>query len=536
MASESSSSKEPAVDAVFVGAEVEENLSIRTLTAAVRERGFSAVLVPFNNEEDEGKVAAAVLGRSPALVGLSVAFQHRAGEFLRLARTLREEGYTGHICAGGHFPTATAEELLRFNPQVDTVMCHDGIETIGRIMERVGDRHRLEEVPGLAFRAQDASIRLNAPPGAVRDLDRLPWPVRDGSLHVHVGRKFTTLFGSLGCYGNCSFCAINSYCRTRPGPRLRFRSPKNLAEEMARLYHERDARIFCFHDDTFLLPHPGRTMARMEELSSWLKKLGVGKIAVVAKARPDAVTRPLIESLVGGIGLIRLYLGVENFSPAGLENLGRRIDRETIDRALEACTAAGVYCCYNILMFEPDTVLDDIEENIHGMETYLPVPFNFSRTEAYNGTALWSRLRAAGRLRGNYLYTNYEIADPSVEALFGIVAQAFKDRNFGPEALANLNSSLGYEARVLEHFLEGDDRRLGELQADVRDLMTRIGRHSLMCLREALAFVRGGGWKSRKDRVDYTIELSRKVNFEGTNLHARLLELRQGIHALSSGR
>jgi anaerobic magnesium-protoporphyrin IX monomethyl ester cyclase len=524
------------VDALFIGAEYEENLSIRSLTSSVRDAGYLAAILPFNKEEDIEKVAGAVMRRSPYLVGLSMAFQHRAAEFLRLARMLRDRGFGGHICAGGHFPTATFEYLLRFNPWVDTVMSHDGMESIVLLMDRLDERGRWTEVPGLACRADDGTIRLAPTSPAPRDLDTLPVPARDGNLHVHVQQSFTTLYGSLGCFGDCTFCAINSYCRSRSGPRLRFRSPENVAREMASLYHEKKARIFCFHDDTFFLPNVKRTMARMGELADHLRRLGVGRIATVAKGRPDSVTPDLIRFLQERIGLMRLYLGVENFSPAGLKNLGRLMDRETVDRGLKCCTDGGVYCCYNILLFEPDTVLNDVEENIRGMEKHIAIPFNFSRTEAYNGTAIWQRLKKEGRLRGNYLYTNYSVADPAVQTLFEIAAQAFKDRNFGSESLANMNSSLGYEVQLLIHLLEGDRSGIAEIEREAQDLMTDINRDSLEGLRKAFEFVKRGGWKNRRDVVNFTIDLAREINFRGVELQSRLLGVRHEISSRAKRR
>jgi anaerobic magnesium-protoporphyrin IX monomethyl ester cyclase len=517
------------VDALFVGAEYEENLSIRSLTASIRSAGYLAAILPFNKEEDTEKVAAAVMRRSPYLVGLSMAFQHRAAEFLKLAKMLRDRGFGGHICAGGHFPTATCEDLLRFNPWVDSVLSHDAVESILLLMDRIDEKKRWAEVPGLALRSADGTIRLSPPSPAPRDLDAFPFPARDGNLHIHVQQGFTTLYGSLGCFGNCTFCAINSYCRSRHGPRLRFRSPESIAREMAYLYHEKKARIFCFHDDTFFLPSAKRTMARMGELADRLRRLGVGRIATVAKGRPDNVTPELIRFLQEKLGMMRLYLGVENFSPAGLKNLGRLMDRQTVERGLACCVDAGVYCCYNILLFEPDTVLDDVEENIRGIEMHIAIPFNFSRTEAYNGTAIWQRLRKEGRLRGNYLYTNYTVADPAVQTLFEIAAQAFKDRNFGIESLANMNSSLGYELQLLIHLLEGDRGGAAEIEEEARNLMTAINRDSLEGLGKALRFVKRGGWKNRRDVVNFTIDLAREINFRGVELQSRLLGVRQEI-------
>ncbi|MBW2262317.1 MAG: B12-binding domain-containing radical SAM protein [Deltaproteobacteria bacterium] len=521
------------LDAIFIGAEYEENLSSRTMASVARHEGFSSGILGFNTDRETPIVLASILEARPALVGLSMAFQHRALEFLRLADALRNEGYDGHIVVGGHFPTATASEVIRRHSCVDTVISFDGERPLAMLLARLDAPARWAEVPALTFRDASGDVRSTPPEPVPRDLDSLPLPIRDDPLTPHMGQPFTTLCGSRGCYGNCSFCAINSYHRGRPGPRLRFRTPESIAREMASLYHEKGARIFCFHDDTFFLPNKGRMRARMDELADRLDALGVtGRFALVAKARPDALDPGLLAHLRERIGLMRLYIGVENFSRAGLEHLNRRVDREQVDLSLSSCATSGVYGCYNLLIFEPDARLEDMDENLAGMRKFSSIPVNFCRAEAYNGTALHTMLQKQGRLRGNYLASDYDIADSRMEMLFRIVYQAFKDRNFASDALANLNMSLGYELQLLLHFCEPDPD-LSEAEAETNAMMKRINENSLERLTEAVEFVRKGHWKDPRGCMDFTVELAQKVNFQGAELHTQVLDLRRHLQDLS---
>jgi hypothetical protein len=149
---------------------------------------------------------------------------------------------------------------------------------------------------------------------------------------------------------------------------------------------------------------------------------------------------------------------------------------------------------------------------------------------------LWGSLVRSGRLRGDYLATDYEIADPRAERLFRIAAQAFKDRNFAPDALANLGSSLGYEAAVLAHFARGEEetRRAGALREEARRCAERINADTIARLREAVRFCEGGGWKNERDVVNFTIELAGRVNFGGAALHGDVLRLRGDIAAAAA--
>ncbi len=110
-----------ALDTIFVGAEYEENLSSRTMASVARHEGFTSGILGFNADREMPIVLASILQARPALVGLSMAFQHRALEFIRLADALRNEGYDGHIVAGGNPVLATLDALIAEIPDVKMV-------------------------------------------------------------------------------------------------------------------------------------------------------------------------------------------------------------------------------------------------------------------------------------------------------------------------------------------------------------------------------------------------------------------------------
>ena len=81
----------------LVGPEIEENLSLRYLAAALAERGHTTDIVPFNHDSDFSPAVESILLAQPVVVGISLAFQWRAGDFLALAVALRQRGYRGRI-------------------------------------------------------------------------------------------------------------------------------------------------------------------------------------------------------------------------------------------------------------------------------------------------------------------------------------------------------------------------------------------------------------------------------------------------------
>ena len=74
-----------------------------------------------------------------------------------------------------------------------------------------------------------------------------------------------------------------------------------------------------------------------------------------------------------------MYVGIENTSPEGALHLNRGTDVTTMSAALDAFAEAGIFTCYNLLIFEPETTLDHVARNIAFMREHATTPVNFCR-------------------------------------------------------------------------------------------------------------------------------------------------------------
>jgi hypothetical protein len=152
---------------VLIGAEFEENLSLRYLTAAVAQEGLCAEIIALNHVSQQETLLAKVLALRPLLVGISVPFQTRAAELLRLSTRLRENGYEGHICVGGHFATFEYEAILQHFAGIDSVVRHEGELTLCELCRRLVKGGSLQNVAGLVSRGSQGllvgPLRLSPP-------------------------------------------------------------------------------------------------------------------------------------------------------------------------------------------------------------------------------------------------------------------------------------------------------------------------------------------------------------------------------------
>lgn len=439
---------------LLVGAELEENLALRYLAAALEPRGHRVSFATFDNAGQTGAVIEAVRAGAPDLVGMSMTFQFRAQEFGALAGAVRAAGYRGHITAGGHFPTFAWREVLDAFPAIDTVVRHEGEITLPELCDAVARGARSDEIErilGLSLRREDGSAVATPARPLVEDLDALPFPKRFGEPQLHLGIPAAFMVGTRGCFGHCTFCCIHAYLKSAGGPMYRVRSPENVADEMAELRRTRGARMFVFHDDDFFTRDHTRDLVRLTALRDALRARGIDDIAVVVKARPDDVDERVF-AVLSEIGLLRVYLGIEAGSTQGLRVLGRGVDIAQNRRALDLLRERDVYTCFNMLVFDPESTLESLRESFAFLADYASVPMNFCRTEIYVGTPLQAKLAREGRLVGDVFGWDYAIRDPRAERALRVFAHAFLDRNFRCDGLMNATLGLGYQLHLLRTF------------------------------------------------------------------------------------
>lgn len=491
----------------LIGSEMEENLSLRYLSSSLRKEGFLPEIFVFYSARQNKELVQRLIEYNPLLVGISIPFQAKAKETLEISKLLRENGYKGHICIGGHFATFEFEEIFKNFPDIDSAILNEGEETLSEICNFIYYGKRTDSIKGLITRNGDNIIACEK--RKLPDLDSLPFPDRPERAMNILGINSSPIVGSRGCYADCSFCCINAYHNSALGARYRKRSPENIVAEMKQEYLKRDVRLFVFNDDNFFVPSESKNIVRYKELHSLLKKEEMNDIGIVIKCRPNDVT-PELFSLLKEIGMIRAYVGIESNSDEGLVSLNRRITAEDNRRAMNILRELDVYSSFNILIFDPNATLEGIERNLDFMYDFADVPFNFCRAEVYAGTPLKQILESEGRLWGNYLAWNYEMHSQEVELLFRISSIVFFNRNFKGDGVANLNMGIRFDNEVLKHFYP--ESRNTVFDSRLRTLSTDIGRDSVLQMRKIIDFVKTVRINDRDEIKSFTLSMARSIS------------------------
>jgi anaerobic magnesium-protoporphyrin IX monomethyl ester cyclase len=444
------------IKVLFIASEDEENLSVRYPAAALVKAGHKVEIAPFSVPEDTEQVLKHIHKFRPDLIALSIAFQSRAPAFFDLIRKIRRANASSHITAGGHFPTFEYRKILELKLGLNSIVRFEGEQALVELAEFLEGRRKISEVTNLVFWIGKAIVE-NHITDHFPDLDALPFPVRNDRPQVRLGENFATLVASRGCWHSaCAYCCIGAFHAKKKGPKYALRSVENLAEEIAWLYHKRGVRLFQFHDDNFLLERERDNIARLDSLMAALEhaKVDYDQTAFLIKARPDSITHDVAFRL-RRLGVVGVFLGVENASESGLFSLIRGSQARDIDTAFEHLFKNGIIVTYNLLIFHPDATLDEINQNILFMRNHQGYPFDFGRAEVVAGSPLERRVTRDGLIKGTWPNWDYQIRDPAVEQMFRINLATFRRRNSGYAKLAHAMIALAYRARVVRRLYPG---------------------------------------------------------------------------------
>jgi anaerobic magnesium-protoporphyrin IX monomethyl ester cyclase len=513
----------------LVGAELEENLGLRYIASSLEAAGHETVIIPFNSPADIPDVVRKVTTSGSDLTGLSMIFTIRGGEFCQLAGALRQNEYRGHINAGGPFASFNAENLLRDFSAFDSIALGEGEELMPALAENLGS---LSRVRGLCYRASDGSIVRTKPRPNPDNLDILPFPKRD-HIPVFFNKPLASMLSSRGCWRNCAFCSINAWFSNSGGKRFRLRSVENIVREMKDLYDHHGVRIFNFQDDNFYHPDPTKALARFTDLRDCLKKEGLGRIGIAIKARPDSITRESVRVL-SDLGLFRVFLGVENASEHGLINLNRRQTIEDILRSLEILNDADIHVAYNYLLFEPETVMEDILINLRFMERHNENPCNFCRAEVHACTGLEEKLKSEGLLLGDYFNLDYRIKDRHVELFHQIANHAFFDRNFNDEGLHYFTMEIDFVHHLLQIFYP--EVLIQSLRALSRNFVRQTNLDTYQHLSEIYDYVMAADVDDQVQAAGFAHELKSHIDSSDIIFKERGRALLSGLNDAYLGR
>jgi radical SAM superfamily enzyme YgiQ (UPF0313 family) len=474
-------------DALFIGYEDEENLGLRSIAAFLVEHGLRVKIEPYQKSSKEN-ILARIIDEKPKLVGFSLIFQRMLFEFADLMAYLRKNGVTTHFTIGGHFPTIEYTETLESIPEVDTVVRHEGEQTLLELFQHLDNPDLWSQINGLAYR-KDGRIEVPPPRPLIADLDTLPFPLRSNHVTTYRGLGIRSILASRGCHYNCSFCSVQQFYRDAPGSKRRSRSPSNVAQEIEELFSKYNTRIFIFKDDDLGLKSPKQDMW-IEEFARELKIRKISdKIIWRISCRVDEVNLEMLRNLKE-VGLTFLYLGIESGSKQGLKTFNKGYSVNQIYNSVSIIEKLGMNFEYGFMLLDPDSTICSIKENtafLRELSKDGRTVVHFTKMFPYVGTSITRRLKDEGRLKGTITSQDYDFRDSKLDLLEYFFLRAFNTYLSG-NGLASRLKMAKFDTIILDKFFP-DLYETQTYSEAIRDLTCQNNASVLNTINYAVNFI-----------------------------------------------
>jgi radical SAM superfamily enzyme YgiQ (UPF0313 family) len=389
---------------------ITEHLGIASLKAYVISKGFESDTLDMAIEELSVRDAVKiVLKVEPKMLGVSL-LNDTKDKGLSLIKLLRLEGYDGKIVIGGYWATFSAAEILRDFPEIDFVIRGEGEITLFELMQIVLNRtgRQYSEILGLSFRNANG-IKENSPRPLIKDLDILPPVDRKYATHVLKKGSHLRIYGTRGCWGQCTFCDIIGFYRTSQGKVWRKRSARKLVEEIEYLTKKYNTNYFVFNDDQFLLKNQ-KAIEHVVDFERELKRCHL-KIDFELMCRADTVTRQVMIRLKSS-GLQKVFLGLESFDEKHQRIYRKKISIRQNLKSLITLYQLKIDVVASVILANADTTLLDLIKQFIVLYELKERYFNSpkcqisinNKLEIYKGSAIYREYKRRGILtRDDYL-------------------------------------------------------------------------------------------------------------------------------------
>ncbi len=300
-----------------------------------------------------------------------------------------------------HSSDATDNADLYFDGGADFVLIGEAeltlVELLRALETNVG--RDPSEVPGVATRDTDGTLRRAARRPVMRELDELPPPAlelvdidayRSRWMRRH-GYFSVGMVTTRGCPFHCNWCAKPLY-----GQVYNSHSPERIASEAVRVDREWSPDHIWFCDDIFGL-QPGWVAAFADEL----EQHGV-RVPFKCLSRADLLLRDDVIAHLARAGCQTVWIGAESGSQKILDAMDKGITVDQILEATQRLRSAGIRVGFFLQFGYPGEQAEEIRQTIRMVRAARPEEIGISVSYPLPGTVFHERVRREMGMKRNW--------------------------------------------------------------------------------------------------------------------------------------
>lgn len=311
------------------------------------------------------------------------------------------------LIMGGVHPTVLPEEALE-KEYIDFVVRGEGEQTI---LELVKGK-KLKEINGLSYKKRlvdRIKIIHNKERKLIKDINSFPFPAHHllpikryyPALGSYKKLPAMTMMVSRGCPGRCTFC------HKQFGNTLRYRSAKNIVDEIKILQKNYGIKEINFYDDTFT--------SLQKEITEFCKILISESIKInwSCFSRVDFIHFELLK-LMKKAGCHQIMYGVESSSEIILKNINKKISMAKVKEVVSLTKKVGIDTRLAFMLGNPGETKETIKKTLEYAIKLDPDLAVFNITTPYPGTVMFNWAKNKGYLK-TLNWEDYDLSKPVMD-------------------------------------------------------------------------------------------------------------------------
>ena len=228
------------------------HFGLAQISSILKDNGYKVNLVYIKEGEIISKKVKEILLYEPDFIAMSASTNHY--DFVKDISTQIKMIYNIPFFVGGSLPTYMPEKTLNI-PGVDIIFRGESEFQFLELINKIRDNKNYDGVKNICFK-KDGKIIKNPLENLITELDKFPFIDRELFNYkemMKVTHNRAEFIASRGCPYRCSYCYSNFYHKLYKKQNVvRFRSPKNIVDEIKLVKQKYNPSSILFQDDTFV--------------------------------------------------------------------------------------------------------------------------------------------------------------------------------------------------------------------------------------------------------------------------------------------
>lgn len=338
----------------------------------------------------------------PDVIGISIMTVRVAPAF-KVASICKDKIPDSIIIVGGPHPTVLPEEVLQ-NEDIGFVVRGEGEKTIAELVSYLSKNNdNFLKIDGISFRNNGEIVHTKGRK-LIEDLDNIPFPARDLiiGLENYPKGNMGYLITSRGCPFRCAYCGSHTIW----GRKVRFRSAKNIVDEIREVHDKYGTDYFIFWDDIFTF-----NRKRVIEICNLIMENNI-KIRWRCITRADMIDEELI-SIMKKAGCDLFDIGVESGSERILKSINKKISLERVKGVSKSFKKLNMNWAAFFMIGLPNETKEDMFKSLEFMKQIKPQKGIVSIFTPLPGTELFDEVVQLGLINRDADWTKFSQWSPN---------------------------------------------------------------------------------------------------------------------------